>query len=266
MDNNTTTLEVIAESVDEAVEKGLQDLGVGRNQVEIEILDQGNQGGLLGFGSRQARIRIKVKPAGGPHASEPQVSETQVSEPRVSEPRVSEPQAPEPITKQEPGPPPSDEDEYIRELAEDVVSELIEKMNLKAQVQATLGEPVEKLPFRPIRVEIHGDDLSVLIGRRAETLNALQYVTRLIMGKELEHGVPLSIDVEGYRDRREQQVRQIAQRVAQQVKDTQRRQALEPMPPNERRFAHIELRDDPGVYTESTGEEPHRKVVVYPAQ
>lgn len=256
MDNNTTTLEVIAESVDEAVEKGLQDLGVGRNQVEIEVLDQGNQGGLLGFGSRQARIRIKVKPAGEPHTSEPQVSETQ----------ISETQAPKPITEQDSGPPPSDEDEYIRELAEDVVSELIEKMNLQAKVHATLGEPVEKLPFRPIRVEIHGNDLSVLIGRRAETLNALQYVTRLIMGKELEHGVPLSIDVEGYRDRREQQVRQIAQRVAQQVKDTQRRQALEPMPPNERRFAHIELREDPGVYTESTGEEPHRKVVVYPAQ
>jgi spoIIIJ-associated protein len=256
MDNNTTTLEVIAESVDEAVEKGLQDLGVSRNQVEIEILDQGNQGGLLGFGSRQARIRIKVKSAGTPSASQPQ----------VTEPQTAEPQAAEPSTDQESVPPPGEEDEYIRELAEDVVSELIEKMNLQAQVQATLGEPVEKLPFRPIRVEIHGDDLSVLIGRRAETLNALQYVTRLIMGKELERGVPLSIDVEGYRDRREQQVRQIAQRVAQQVKDTQRHQALEPMPANERRFAHIELREDPGVYTESAGEEPHRKVVVYPAQ
>jgi spoIIIJ-associated protein len=104
----------------------------------------------------------------------------------------------------------------------------------------------------------------MLIGKRGKTLNALQYVTRLIMGKELERGIPLTIDVERYRKRRENQVRQLAQRIAQQVAQTQRRQALEPMPPNERRFAHLELKDHPDVYTESTGEDPNRKVVVYP--
>lgn len=247
MDNNRTTLEVIAETIDEAVEKGLQDLGVTRSQVEIEVLDQGNQGGLLGFGSRQARVRIKVVSAEeaepGDDVSVPDQAQT-----------VGAP------------PPPGAEDEYSRELAEDVVRELIEKMNLNAEVKSSLREPSDNLPFRPILVEITGDDLSILIGRRAETLNALQYITRLIMGRELERGVPLSIDVEGYRKRREQQVRKIAQRIAQQVKDTQRRQAMEPMPPNERRFAHIELRDDPAVYTESTGEDPHRKVVIYPAK
>jgi spoIIIJ-associated protein len=120
--------------------------------------------------------------------------------------------------------------------------------------------------MKPILVNITGTDLSILIGRRAKTLNALQYITRLIMGKELEHGVPLSIDVEGYRKRREKQVRQLARRVAEQVTDTQRKQALEPMPPNERRFAHLELKNNHQVYTESTGEDPHRKVVIYPAE
>lgn len=249
--NNATTLEVIAETVDEAVEKGLRDLGVSRSQAEVEVLDQGNPGGLLGFGSRQARVRIKVKPA-----------EEDLPSERPAEEHLP---AVQPV-KEQAGPPPSDEDEYTRELAEDVVSELIEKMNLRAEVEASLGEPSDNLPYRPILVEITGNDLSVLIGRKAETLNALQYMTKLIMGKELERGVPLSIDVEGYRHRREQQVRQLAQRIARQVKDTQRRQTLEPMPPNERRFAHIELRDDPDVYTESSGEEPHRKVVIYPAE
>jgi spoIIIJ-associated protein len=139
-------------------------------------------------------------------------------------------------------------------------------MNLEASVSATFGDPGDNLPHPPILVDIKGDDLSVLIGRRAKTLNALQYITRLILGKELEHGIPLSIDVEGYRERREMQVRQLARRVADQVADTQREQALEPMPPNERRFAHLELQDEELVYTESIGAEPNRKVIIYPAE
>lgn len=235
MDDNRTTLEVIAQTVDEAIQKGLQDLGVSREDVDVEILDEGNQGGLLGIGSRQARVRISIKPG-------------------QTKPAVQDPAPPETTP----------DDQAIPQLAEDIVTELLEKMNLKAKVKASYGEGSDNLPYRPVLVDVTGDDLSVLIGRRAKTLNALQYVTRLIMGKELERGVPLSIDVDGYRKRREEQVRKIARRIAQQVKDTQLRQSLEPMPPNERRFAHIELKDDPGVYTESTGEGPHRKVVIYP--
>lgn len=239
MDDNRTTLEVIAQTIDKAIQKGLQDLGVSRKDVEVEILDEGNQGGLLGIGSRQARVRISVKPG-------------------QTKPAVQDPAPPETT------PDDTQDDQAIPRLAEDIVIELLEKMNLKARVKARYGEGSDNLPYRPVLVDVTGDDLSVLIGRRAKTLNALQYVTRLIMGKELERGVPLSIDVAGYRKRREEQVRKIARRIAQQVKDTQLRQSLEPMPPNERRFAHIELKDDPGVYTESTGEDPHRKVVIYP--
>jgi spoIIIJ-associated protein len=158
-----------------------------------------------------------------------------------------------------------DKDDTLK-LAEEIISELLEKMNLEANVAARYGEESDNLPHRPILVDITGNDLSILIGRRAKTLNALQYITRLIIGKELEHGVPLSIDVEGYRDRREKQVRQLARRVAEQVADTGREQALEPMPPNERRFAHIELQEESQVYTESVGTEPHRKVVIYPSE
>lgn len=239
MDDNRTTLEVIAQTIDEAIQKGLQDLGVSRKDVDVEILDEGNQGGLLGIGSRQARVRISVKPG-------------------QTTPTAQDPAPPEATPDDSQG------DQAILQLAEDIVIELLEKMNLKARVKASYGEGSDNLPYRPLLVDVTGDDLSVLIGRRAKTLNALQYVTRLIMGKELERGVPLSIDVAGYRKRREEQVRKIARRIAQQVKDTQLRQSLEPMPPNERRFAHIELKDDPDVYTESTGEDPHRKVVIYP--
>ena len=238
MKNNRATLEVIAQTIDEAIEKGLNDLGLPRDAVEIDILDEGGKG-MLGIGSRQARVRISV------------LGEEGDSEEQEQKPQETSPD--------------SGDKDHTLSLTEEIVSELLEKMNLTATVNARYGEESDRLPFRPILVDVSGNDLSVLIGRRAKTLNALQYITRLILGKELEHGIPLSIDVEGYRERRENQVRQLALRVAEQVADTNRMQALEPMPPNERRFAHMELQDNPAVYTESAGEEPNRKVVIYPA-
>ena len=237
MNNNRATLEVIAQTVEEAIEKGLNDLGLPRDAVEIDILDEGGKG-VLGIGSRQARVRISVLGQEG---------DSEEQEERTEQPSIDS----------------GDKDRTLS-LTEEIVSELLEKMNLTATVTARYGEESDRLPFRPILVDVSGNDLSVLIGRRAKTLNALQYITRLILGKELEHGIPLSIDVEGYRERREKQVRQLANRVAEQVADTNRMQALEPMPPNEPRFAHMKLQDNPAVYTESTGDEPNRKVVVYP--
>jgi spoIIIJ-associated protein len=104
-----------------------------------------------------------------------------------------------------------------------------------------------------------------LIGRQAETLNALQYLSSLIVSKEIGHSIPLIVDVEGYRARREQQLRQLARRMADQATKTGRRQVLEPMPANERRLIHLELRDNPDVTTESIGEEPRRKVTIIPS-
>ncbi len=236
MNNNRATLEVIAQTVEEAIEKGLNDLGLPQEKVEITVLDEGGQG-IFGIGARQARVRISV------------LSEDEEAQPDESESQDSE----------------EDKDTTLK-LTEEIVSELLEKMNLEAKVDAKYGEESDKLPFRPILVDISGSDLSILIGRRAKTLNALQYITRLILGKELEHGIPLSIDVEGYRERRELQVRQLARRVAEQGADTGREQALEPMPPNERRFAHIELQEESSVYTESIGQDPNRKVIIHPAE
>ena len=117
-----------------------------------------------------------------------------------------------------------------------------------------------------ILVDITGDDLSILIGKRSETLNALQYISRLIVNKELGRSVTLILDVEGFRLRRDQQLRTLAQRMADQAMKTGRRQLLEPMPANERRIIHMELRNHPGVTTESQGEEPHRKVTIIPKE
>ena len=111
-------------------------------------------------------------------------------------------------------------------------------------------------------VNIEGKDLSILIGRRSETLNAMQYITSLIVNKELGRWVPTQIDVQGYRIRRERQLRQLGRRMAEQAIQSGRKQTLEPMPANERRVIHLELREHSQVFTESVGEEPYRKVTI----
>jgi spoIIIJ-associated protein len=142
---------------------------------------------------------------------------------------------------------------------------MINYLGMKAQVSAHFDETSTD-DRRTIQVDIRGDNLSALIGRHAETLTAFQHVASLMVGKQTQQWVQLVVDVEGYRDRREKQIRQLALRMVDQVIKTGRKATLEPMTASERRAIHIELRGHPAVTTESTGEEPHRKVVILPKE
>jgi spoIIIJ-associated protein len=256
MSQEKTTLEIIAPTVDEAVARGLNQLGIARELVDVEVLDTGSRG-LFGLGSRQARIRLSIKTTDSRPVSQPESSETPVKQ--VSKPAnkpVTKPDKPE---KEKEASVPGDP--QVLNSANAVVSELLEKMSIKATVNSIYVQgDGEDNPM--VMVEVQGDDLSILIGRRSETLNALQYIASLIVCKEVGHWVPLTIDIQGYRQRRERQLRQMARRMAEQAIHTGRRQVLEPMPANERRIIHLELRDHPSVITESTGDEPNRKVTI----
>ncbi|MEW5829749.1 MAG: RNA-binding cell elongation regulator Jag/EloR [Chloroflexota bacterium] len=262
------TLEVIAPTVEEALSKGLAELGLPAEAVSMEVLDAGSKG-FLGLGGRQVRIRLTVK---GPE-EEPAPAKAERPAPRPQaakpQPRPEPKPAPKPETKAEAAPetgteaPVSGQDPAVR-LAEETLSTLLEKMKVKASVSAQRDDSDSDRAV--IRVDIRGDDLGVLIGRRAETLNALQYVTSLIVGKQLEQWVQVTVDVEGYRSRRERQLRQMARRMADQATRSGRQQTLEPMPAAERRIIHLELRNNPQVETQSVGEEPTRKVTIIPKQ
>lgn len=234
--NERATLEKIAPTVEEAVAEGLAELGLTEDAVDVEVLDSGSRG-LLGIGGRQARVRLSIKaaPVAGPETDQPGQAA-----------------------------PSSGDDETLR-LARQIVIEMLEKMKVNASVEAHYGEPEEE-GERPILMDISGSDLGILIGRHAEILNAMQYLVNLMVSKQVEHWVQVVVDVEGYRARRERQLRQLARRMADQVMKTGRRQSLEPMPANERRFIHLELRDHPSVITQSVGEEPGRKVTIVPKQ
>lgn len=249
MADERTTLEVIATTVEEAIEKGLEDLKLSVDDVDIEIVDEGSKG-FLGLGTRQSRIKITVKD--GIPVPEFLKSRVIEVESKAVEPVEQKPVARKNLSVEEPE----------LQVARETVSELLEKMQISAQVTSTFIESEDDPDQKGVLVEVTGSDLSILIGRKSETLNALQYIASLIVGKRLEKWIPLTIDVEGYRGRRERQLRQLALKMAEQAIATGRRQTLEPMPANERRIVHLALRDHPQVITESTGEEPNRKLTI----
>lgn len=146
----------------------------------------------------------------------------------------------------------------VAEVAKDVMEALIKLMKLTADVsvaQATNNE-------LPVTLNIEGDDLGVLIGRRGQTLASLQYIIRLIVAEKLKAWVPINVDVAGYRKRRYESLQNLALRLAEQVKRSRRLITLEPMPADERRIIHLTLTDNPDVTTQSMGEGEMRKVAI----
>ena len=224
MEGSKTSVEIIAPSVQEAIARGAAELGADPGQLLVEVLDEGGNA-MLGLGSRQARVRLSL----------------------LRRPAVA-----------------FEMDDNSLQATEAVVRDLLDHLAVRGKVQASWGEPSEPDQEPPLLVDIHGDDLSVLIGHRGETLSALQYITRLIVARELGRATPVVIDVEGYRARREQQLRQLARRMAEQALEQGKTMTLEAMPAGERRIIHLELRDQEKVYTESVGEGDQRKVTIIP--
>jgi spoIIIJ-associated protein len=277
--NERTTLEVIAPTVEEAIQQGLDQLGLTADAVSVEVLDSGSKG-LFGLGGRQVRVRLSVTPPPSldvtPASSDPKPAPAKRAEskprakdskPRGEKKHAEKKPAPEKKRVEQPEPKKIERPEHdnVLDTAEDVVSKLIHHMGLKAQVSASYDDSSTD-DRRVVLVDVRGDDLSALIGRHAETLMAFQHVASLIVGKQSEHWVQLVVDVEGYRSRREKQIRNLANKMADQVTKTGRRATMEPMPSSERRVVHIELRGHPAVTTESTGDEPYRKVVILPKE
>lgn len=242
MSDQKATLEIIAPSVEEAIEKGLDQLGLPRDAVKVDIVDEGKNG-FFGVGSRQVRVRLTI------NEEAPEKTEEKSSDQLV------------PISIE--GETFDDELEEAIVKSERIVKNLLQKMKVKADVKSRILDPEDENDKSMVLIEITGKDLSILIGKRAETLNALQYITSLMLNQEMGAWMPMMIDVQGYRFRRERQLRQLARRLADQVVATGRRQVLEPMPANERRLIHLELRYHPFVTTESVGDDPNRKTTIF---
>ncbi|MCA9961162.1 MAG: protein jag [Anaerolineales bacterium] len=266
-------IEARGQNVEAAVESGLAKLGLSRGDVIVEILDEGSRG-LLGIGARDAMVRLTAMTPVKPPAPKP--VEPVVAPPPPVQPIVTAVSEPEPVDEE------VEEEEVVLETAvsspstdgdEDtepdpeeakVVQELLEtmldKMHVKATVHVDVSEPDDLTGRRVNVLDIQGEDLTVLIGPRGETLSSLQYITRLMAGHKLHRRASFVVDVQGYRQRRELALSRLAERMAKKALREQRPISLEPMPPYERRIIHMTLRDHKDVYTQSVGEGDRRKV------
>lgn len=151
-----------------------------------------------------------------------------------------------------------------RAVAVEIISELLEKMSVKGQVEGYLTEPDDLTGQRVNIIDVSGDDLGVLIGPRGETLDSLQFLSRLMAAHRLHRRANFVVDVEGFRKRREQALTRLAERMADKVRQRGEPIGLEPMSPYERRIIHMTLRDAEDVYTESAGEGKQRRVRIIP--
>jgi len=218
MEEEGRGVEATGATVEAAIAAGLAELGVGADQVSVEVL------------ARPAQVLPGERVSGG-------------SEARVRVVRL--------------------DDHTIRGRA--ILVDLLERMGIPARVTVRRAAPTPDAPPPPPVLDIAGDDLGLLIGWRGETLRALQTVVNLMMGDAEEPGARrVILDVERYRARREDQVRELALRLANRVKRTGQRYTLDPMHAYERRAIHVTLAGDSGVRTESIGREPARRVVIHP--
>lgn len=267
MTTANSSLESSGSTVEDAITHGLSQLNLPREAVEIEILDEGSKG-LFGLGAREALVRLTPRvspstavssPADAPASTPAPVQTAEESEAMDMEDTSEDEEDMEDVEMEN-----IQEDEILT-VARETVTDLLQKMHVDADVVATYQPQDDDHRQRPnVLVEVNGDDLSILIGRQAETLNALQYITRLIVSKELNQGIDLEVDVQGYRARRHEQLRRLARQMADQALRTGKRQYLEPMAPDDRRIIHIALRNHPQVVTESQGEGTRRKVTIIP--
>ncbi len=236
----------------EAISQGLAILAVGQDEVEIEILREGSRG-LLGLGAEDAEVRLTVKSLPTPEVA-----------PELALPSDAGLEKPSPLPPA--GPPAELESQTAsseRQVGQEVLSEILKLMGIRATVEPKLGhELAEEGQEPPLVLNIIGDDLGILIGRRGETLKALQYLVRLMVSHRLKQWSNLVVDVEDYLSRRRQVLENLALRTAERVVRTGRGQALEPMPAYERRWVHMALRNHPKVTTRSVGEGEKRKVTI----
>ena len=305
-------IETTGETRDAAIEAALRQLGMDRDDVSVEVLDNGKKG-FLGFGATPARVRVTYEAPEEPAAKQPAAPvHTPVQKP--AQPAREEKPAEKPVklsvTDEDDTPrlgkaapadfvpekleierpprrerprrerggrrerrpvtpsvpkereliPVSEEGmKQAEKLATDFITGLLEKMGVEGQVTT-----LPQIECDQLRLDISGPDMGPIIGRRGDTLDAIQYLGSLVLNNALEEHVRLSVNTENYREKRMESLERLARKMAMKVVKSHRSMTLEPMNPYERRIIHAALQDFNGVTTYSTGTEPGRRVVIAP--
>lgn len=271
------SIRVSAKTVDDAITEALIQLGVTSDKLEYEVIEKGSAG-FLGIGMKQAVIEARRKPEPKPVVEE---APAEVSEPEaVPEKKEVKPEKPaykkevrteeKPVAKKETAEAvkeeKKEESKKERELVEvqpqtiSAVEEFLKNTLAAMGMEVALKTEIDK--DGALCVDMSGEHMGILIGKRGQTLDSLQYLANRVANKHQDGYVRVKLDTENYRARREETLKHLAKNIAHKVKRNRRPVALEPMNPYERRIIHSALQSDPYVTTHSEGEEPYRKVVV----
>lgn len=263
---------VSAKTLDDAITEALVQLGVTSDRLDYIVVEKGSEG-FLGIGRKQAVIKARRK------REEKPVEET-VEESKVETP-VKEEVKPEKKTEKKPAKEHSHTKKNVREEKPEVKSEPKKEVEL-AKVEPQTIETCEKFIYDvmnamgmddvkvtsvvdeegALSINMEGSNMGILIGKRGQTLDSLQYLANRVANKMQDGYVRVKLDTEDYRRRRKETLENLAKNIASKVKRTRKTVSLEPMNPYERRIIHSALQSDPAVSTHSEGEEPYRRVVV----
>ena len=268
------SIRVSAKTVDDAITEALIQLGVTSDRLEYEVIEKGSAG-FLGIGMKQAVIEARRKP----EPKEEKVEEPVVEEPVKAEPKKVETVQPQKAAAEKKADEP--QKAAFEKAVEKEAKEEVKKETKLVEVQPQTIKAVEDFLKNTMKamdmevelkaeidqdgalcVDMSGEHMGILIGKRGQTLDSLQYLANRVANKHQEGYVRVKLDTENYRARREETLRHLAKNIAHKVKRNRRPVALEPMNPYERRIIHSALQSDPYVMTHSEGEEPFRKVVI----
>lgn len=248
--------------IEEAVRLALLDLKCSRDEVEVTVLEEPTKG-FLGIGAKLAKVRVeKIKPAVEEKKPEPKAEK---KEPKHKERKSKEKKTHEKKSQE------SKEDKNVNLALDDVdedslkevedhealtfLKDITDKMGLNLNFNAKAGDGI-------VYLEMNGQDSRTVIGKRGQTLDAIQYLTSLVVNKDKDKYVKVVVDAENYRAKRQKTLEQLANRLAAKVVKSKKYVRLEPMNPYERKVIHATLQKNPNITTRSEGEEPYRRVII----
>lgn len=260
-------IQVSAKTVEDAVLEAAMKLATTREHLEYEVIEKGSAG-FLGFGAKPAVIKARAlsdeeieKADKQPEPVKEVVKQEvkkEVKKEIKKEVKKAEPVKEEKVEKTEEPAPVKKEAVSGKEIsAEDFLKDVFKAMDMVVDIKVT-----ENKEEKTMDIELSGEEMGVLIGKRGQTLDSLQYLVSLVVNKYSDDYIRVKIDTENYRERRKETLENLARNIAYKVKRTRKTVSLEPMNPYERRVIHSALQNDRYVTTHSEGEEPYRRVVV----
>ena len=238
-------VEFTGKTVDDAITEACRNFTITSDRLEYEVIDKGTAG-IFGFAAKPATIKARIFDPNAPKEEAPKAPEKEEKkEEKTEKAEADKESAPAEFV------PAADPKEFLNKV--------FEAMNMEVNVSVEMNE-------NEMNIDLSGSDMGVLIGKRGQTLDSLQYLTSIVVNKGQKEYIRVKVDTENYRSRRKETLENLAKNLAYKAKRTKNPVSLEPMNPYERRIIHSALQNDKYVTTHSEGEDPYRKVIITPVK